>query len=168
MNARPQMNSAFRAEIASFAPRTAVTSAFQRPGMLARVAQPTSQWVVDLAPRFDELTSLTVGWDGYNGLPVSFSCAQFAANLLERLCVEKVPSPHLVPGSDGTIQIEWHRNQFDVEIEVLAPFQVLATRYCHTTDKTEELALSSDFTDLMSWVDALSVGNEVLALGGAT
>ena len=167
MNARSQMNAVFRTEVTNFVPRGAVISAFQKRDVQARVAHPNSKWVKELTPRFDELTGLDRGWDGYDGLPVSFACAQFAANLLERLYVKTVPSPHLVPGSDGTVQIEWHRNQFDVEIEVLAPFQILATRYSHLTDKTEELVLSADFTDLMGWVDGLAMEHDILALGGA-
>ena len=161
------MNSVFQAEVTNFAPRGAVISAFQPREVRARVAHPNSKWVTDLTPRFAELIGLQRGWDGYDGLPVSFACAQFAANLLERLYLPKVPSPHLVPGSDGTLQIEWHRNQYDIEIEVLAPFQVLATRYSHETDETEELPLSSDFTDLMGWVDGLATGHGNVALGGA-
>ena len=68
-------------------------------------------------------------------------------------------------GSDGTVQIEWHRNQYDVEIEVLAPYHVIATRYDHLTDKTDELVVDSDFTDLMGWVDGLSGSRECGVVG---
>jgi hypothetical protein len=83
---------------------------------------------------------------------VSFTCAQFAANLLERIFDSDLPAPSLVPGSDGTIQIEWHRNQYDVEIDILAPRKVIASRFDHISGIAEEIELDSDFTDLAAWL----------------
>lgn len=116
---------------------------------------PTSPWAATLKERFDELASLSRGWDGYSGCPVAPDCAQFAANLIERLFVEGVPAPQLVPGGDGTLQIEWHRNQFDVEIDVLAPYDVLAVRRNNRTGEVEELELQMDFSPLREWIAAL-------------
>ncbi|WP_150002266.1 hypothetical protein [Iodidimonas gelatinilytica] len=100
----------------------------------------------------NELTSLRRGWDGYDGIAVSFRCANFAANLIERLYVDGVDAPQLVPGSDGTVQIEWHMNHLDIEIDILAPYRVIATRYDHLTGEDEEVELGSDFTQLAIWV----------------
>ena len=130
-------------------------AAFQPPLSRTRVAYPQSAWMHSVERQLTKLTSLSRGWDGYLGRAVSFDCAMFAANLLERICVATIPPPHLVPGSDGTIQIEWHRNQFDVEIEISGPFNVFATRYSYETDETEELELTADFTGLMDWISGL-------------
>jgi hypothetical protein len=109
-----------------------------------------------LNPRFNELTSLPMGWDGYIGQPVSFTCASFAANLIERLYLDGIPAPQLVPGNDGSVQIEWHLNNYDIEIDVLAPYQVIATRLDHISgEEDEELELQSDFTALAEWVKGL-------------
>ena len=132
-----------------------------------RVAQPTSDWFVELQDRFDELTALEKGWDGYTGLPVSFNCALFAANLIERLFVANVPKPSLVPGSDGTIQIEWHRNQFDIEIHVLGPNELIASRYDHRTGHSLELELENDFSELGEWIVDLQRDATVVDLAGA-
>lgn len=120
-----------------------------------RVNQPNSAWVLELSDRFNELTSLPLGWDGYAGKPVSFECAQFAANLIERLFIKGVRAPQLVPGSDGTLQIEWHQNQFDIEIDVLAPYHIVATHHDHLTDTDQEFELQSDFTRLAEWIENL-------------
>ena len=128
-----------------------------------RVNNPSSTWIDDLKERFDELVSLPVGWDGYTGKPVSFTCAQFAANLIERLYDELLPPPNLIPGSDGTLQIEWHRNHFDIEIDVLAPYQVIATRYDCKSGRQEEFDLDSDFTLLADWLSELGESNRAAA-----
>lgn len=110
------------------------------------------EWASTLVGKFNELTALPDGWDGYVGRPVSFTCASFSANLLERLYDEALPPPSLVPGSDGTLQFEWHINHYDVEVDVLAPFNVIATRHSCLTGMTEELELETDFTQLANWI----------------
>jgi hypothetical protein len=123
-------------------------------------------WVVQLADRFDELTSLRRGWDGYAGIPVSFSCAQFAANLLDRLFDAEVGAPQLVPGSDGTIQIEWHENNFDIEVDILAPYHVVAFRYDLLADQEIEIELDTDFTALAGWISELKVDRSEMNCSG--
>ena len=155
MNALRQFSSAFQTEVPNLVLSESKTSSLSTRSTLVRVVHPRSRWVTELRDRFDELTSLPRGWDGYAGRPVSFTCAQFAANLIERLYVEGVPAPQLVPGSDGTVQIEWHRNQFDVEIDVLGTYEVVAIRRNLRTDVVEELELQTDFTPLGDWIAEL-------------
>ncbi len=148
-------NTAFQTDVVTFAPATASVASISTLARRVRVEPRRSVWSDSLQKRFDQLASLPKGWDGYQGSPVSFTCAQFAANLLERLCVADVPPPQLVPGSDGTLQIEWHRNQFDVEIDILAPFEVVAVRRNLTTEVVEELELQMDFSPLTDWIAEL-------------
>jgi len=111
---------------------------------------------VDLQKRLDELTALPIGWDGYVGRPVSFQCANFVANMLERLHQANVPAPCLVPGSDGSLQAEWHRNNFDVELDVLGVQKVIATRINRQTNEEETIELQNDFSEIVDWISALA------------
>lgn len=122
-----------------------------------------SHWVKQLESRLNQLTSLPVGWDGYQGKPVSFVCAAYAANLLERVCHNGVPPPSLVPGSDGTLQIEWHINNYDIEIEIIAPNEVLAYRFDMNTELEEEVELDNDFTLIAEWVSDLAAERRNIA-----
>lgn len=119
---------------------------------------PSTHWIENLKDRFDRLTSLPRGWDGYTGMPVSFTCAHFAATILERLFVDDVPPPTLVPGSDGTIQFEWHRNQYDVEVDILGPYEIVALRRNLKTNVVEERELNTDLTCLSDWIASLKDG----------
>lgn len=115
-----------------------------------------NRWWPSLEARFNELTSLEKGWDGYKGRPVLFTVATFAANLLERICIEGISEPDLVPGSDGTMQIEWHKNGYDVEIDVLGPNSVVAARYDHQSHHEEVIELENDFSVLLTWMNDLA------------
>ena len=116
----------------------------------------SSSWTKILQRRLDELTSLPVGWDGYEGQPVSFQCAYFVVQMLERLCHDGVPAPSLVPGVDGSLQVEWHRNGFDVELDVLDAQNVVATRANLITGKEETLEIQNDFAGIVEWISELS------------
>jgi len=150
-----QGSTAFQDEILCYAPTADPISSLSPPRRRVRVELPRSKWMADLQERLDEITSLPRGWDGYDGRPVSFNAALFAANLIERLFVAGVPSPDVVPGSDGTLQIEWHRNQYDIEIDVLGPYEVVAYRRNQRTGNEQELELQTDFTALAGWIDDL-------------
>jgi hypothetical protein len=147
------------------------TSAFQRSRPVDRqnvaalpitaprviIQEPSSSWQQALLPRLEELVGLPNGWDGYRGRPISFACARFTADILVRLCREDLAPPALVPGSDGSVQIEWHENGYDVELDVQAPNHVLAKRYDLLSDKDEEIRLSNDITAIVDWIAALTV-----------
>ena len=155
MNASAQRNSVFQDDRAYYVPPLSVISAFQTSRVKTRVSYPQSDWNVALESRFNDLARLLPGWDGYAGRPASASCVHFAKNLIEQLCVSEVPAPQLVPAGDGTIQIEWHRNQFDLEIVVYGPYDVSATRRSLTTGVVEEIELQTDFSDLTKWISDL-------------
>jgi hypothetical protein len=116
----------------------------------------TSGWLASLTKRFEDVVSLMPGWDGYQGRPVSFSVAVFAANLLEAIYVETLDAPSIVPGADGSLQIEWHMFGFDIEVDILAPNNVVATRYRHADSTEEVVELKNDFSILADWIDELN------------
>ena len=98
---------AFQNERPNFRPSNETDSTLACGNPAVTVARNDSQWVQELESRFIELTGLPIGCDGYQGKPVSLSCAKFAAHLIESIYVASVPAPNLVPGSDGTLQLEW-------------------------------------------------------------
>lgn len=72
-----------------------------------------------LRDRAEELKSLPEGWDSYNGERIDPATADRAVELA--LAVAPLfPSyqPQLVPSSDGTVQVEWHADGWNVEMWV--------------------------------------------------
>jgi len=161
MNASGRGSTVYQQERLSFVPLTmspssrGLVTSLSSSAARVRVNTPTSPWLSELSQRFDEIVSLPKGWDCYSGIAVTFTTAVFAANLLERLYVDGAPAPQLVPGSDGSVQIEWHVNGFDIELDVLAPYEVSAIRHNVITGEIEELELQTDFSALTNWITGL-------------
>lgn len=156
MNAQPDFTTAFQDEIANYRSVSDGVSVLSTRGTRVRVTHQNSAWVRELKDRFDMLTSLRRGWDGYKGVPVSFTCAQFAANLIERLYMHALPAPQLVPIANGTLRLEWHMNEFDIEVDVLGPYDVVAYRADLLNDSEDEIEIQTDFTELSEWITSLA------------
>ena len=119
--------------------------------------KPNYHWEEALTSRIGDLISLPIGWDGYNGKPVSWQCAQFAMEILQRLYRENVPPPSIVPGSDGSLQMEWHRNGYDVELDILSVNNVVATLICHDNEsEDQELEIGNDFSPIVAWIELIA------------
>jgi len=132
-------------------------------------SEPRFQWAPVLGRRFKELISLPRGWDGYLGHPVSTECANFAVDVLEWIHSGDLPPPSLVPGGDGTLQIEWHRNGFDLEIDVLGPQRIHAWRCNRSTAEEEETEEWADISRVAEWVADLVQGDDRdVACGGGS
>ena len=108
-----------------------------------------------LTKRLEELRALPFGWDGYFGVPVRDDCLYFARRFLAAFGWEDFPMPSLVPGSDGTLQIEWHRNDVDLEVDIIGEKEAVATRRNIHTGHREERLLKENFYDLEDWINAL-------------
>lgn len=119
------------------------------------VQRRTNEWSRVLSARFDEITSLPLGWNGYRSKPVSFTNARFAADLIERIYADGVPAPEIVPGTDGTLQVEWHINGYDVELDILGANDVAAWRREISSGVEEEEYLTADFTVVAKWMQDL-------------
>lgn len=156
MNGSLSLSAAFQEAKVPNRERQRVTSHSAFTSHRTIVPELNSAWSSMIEDRLTELTSLPVGWDGYAGLPVTFLCAYFVANMLERLCQDNVPPPNLVPGSDGSLQVEWHRNMFDVELDVLDAQNVVATRVNHETGDEEVIEIQNDFSKIVPWISDLA------------
>lgn len=111
------------------------------------------EWL--LTERLEELRALPFGWDGSWGVPVRGDCIYFARRFLGVFGWEDFPMPSLIPCWDGTLQIEWHRNDLDLEIAVLGEKEAVATRRNIRTGHREERLLKENFYDLEDWINAL-------------
>jgi hypothetical protein len=69
--------------------------------------------------RIRTLAQLESNWDSYNGVPLQASAVLHAVHLLGAIFqYDDVPLPAIVPTSAGGLQLEWHRANATLEMEV--------------------------------------------------
>jgi hypothetical protein len=69
--------------------------------------------------RIRTLAQLESNWDSYNGAPLQASAVLHTARLLAAIFqYDDVPLPAIVPTSAGGLQLEWHRANATLEMEV--------------------------------------------------
>lgn len=120
------------------------------------ITEPASAWRAEVVDRLNHVCRLPVGWDGYRAGPVSFNTAHFAFRVLDAVCTPDTPTPSIVPGISGDLQIEWHLSTGDIELHIRAPNDVIGWRKTYDTSPDgEELLLTNNFTDVAMWIRSL-------------
>ena len=112
-------------------------------------------WKERLKNRFEELRNLEDGWDGYKGVAITGEIEAFTISLLSEIYDPRVAPPSLVPGGDGSLQIEWHVNDCDLEIDVLSPEDVFAYMINHGSGAEEEINIGENRRELSVWIRRL-------------
>ena len=84
-----------------------------------------------------ELTKLSFGWDGFRGVPVSASTAEFATKLVARIMSQNSTLPSVGVGSGGSISLEWTNDEDELEIEITSTREIQVSRICLKTDEEE-------------------------------
>jgi hypothetical protein len=114
------------------------------------------KWEQVVADRIGELVRLPLGWDGYNGRPLTRGSAYVAIQLLATVCTPATPRPSLVPLPCGGVQIEWHHGFIDLEISVYSPGRI-SVLFCDERDNDDgqEIEISADYSSIISFVRKL-------------
>ncbi|OWY28490.1 hypothetical protein CEJ42_14760 [Herbaspirillum robiniae] len=121
-----------------------------------------------VSDRLEKLIRLEHGWDGYRAEPVSFDNASFALRMLEKICPSDSPTPQIVPGRNGDLQIEWHTETGDIELHVRGPNDVHAWRCIQGDDEDGfEMNLTNDFIEVSRWITNLMTTGEEIAANAA-
>ena len=114
-------------------------------------------WRPAAARRLDYLKGLPVGWDGHGGLPVTRPAAGFALAVMSAILRPgRTPLPSIMPLSYGGVQLEWHRKAWDIEIEIVRPYEVYAWARNLATGHECELNLAAEFGVLAELIDHIS------------
>ncbi len=131
---------------------SSVTDAPKTAGAMVSEEEEAPAWAVYAKRRFDEVCALEEGWDGYRGRRVKWQTADFTFRMLQSICAWDAPVPQIVPGSSGTLQVEWHLPHQTIELLVRAPYEVEAWREGDDLAE-EEVELSRDFRLVIGWLE---------------
>lgn len=75
-------------------------------------------WINNIVVRLNELLDLPVNWDSYGADKIHFRSAIYVIEMLTVLFNSNIPEPSIVPISNGGIQMEWHTNEANLEIDI--------------------------------------------------
>ena len=104
------------------------------------------------APQLRDLLRLPKGWNSHGAEPVSHAACKQTVEFLTTYLAEGVAGPVLVPTVRGGVQLEWHRQGVDIEVEV-SPFGSVS--WCADDRRTgEELeaALAGHEETIRTWL----------------
>ena len=113
-------------------------------------------WIMAIFGRIAELAQLGENWDSYGARPVQNWSALAAARVLSYLVEYDSPAPSIVPTPDGHVQVEWHTNGIDLEIEFVGPALIHVAFENLQTGEEWEGELTYDVSKLLDFVKQLS------------
>jgi hypothetical protein len=79
--------------------------------------EPRPAWFMPVLRGFANLATLTQGWDGSRANTIDRPTINRALAAIEQILPSQAPPPSVAPIPDSGLQIEWHRNGRDLEIE---------------------------------------------------
>lgn len=109
---------------------------FAEPNFLfISVSGPVS-WISEAVDSLNSLLALEENWDSYGARKVSLETALSTIVLLNSVMDDRTPPPSIVPTPSGNIQLEWHRSEIDLEVEV-TPSKTFFISYEDISGSTE-------------------------------
>ncbi len=111
------------------------------------------RWMKRVVDRLEHLVNLPVGWNGYGAPSIAPDAAAAALNVVVALDRGDDLLPSIVPTQDGGVQLEWHRGDIDLELEIDASGSVDLWYMDESTGKEREESLP--LSDAIPEIDAL-------------
>ena len=112
-----------------------------------------SDWLLSVRDRLRTLMRLEENWDSYGARPVAPGLADATLDILNLISGPDVPLPSIVPTPNGELQLEWHTNGIDLEVEASSPTSM--HMYYHDLQTNEEYEEPLSF-DLSLFTRAIS------------
>ena len=144
-----------------WAPRpTVLSNPGSRPAQVAprrsrKMSDPeVPEWAISVRQQLVYIGSLREDWDGFGAHQIRRDVLTFMATMLESLMKHETPSLHLTPMSHEGVQVEWHENGIDLEIEIEAPGEVWVS--CEIDGEEQDWSLTSDFSPLADVINELT------------
>jgi len=105
-------------------------------------------WLNAVYSRFEHLLSLLENWDSCGAKKISEDSIAQGYRVLSRLLINELTLPSIIPSNDGSIQLEWHLQNVDVEIEIpeegMVNLFVEDRRGATVSEVEKEYSVSSD------------------------
>lgn len=122
-------------------------------------------WSGPLHRAASRLLRLHAGWDGLGSVAIPHHVVQLASKLVADALagIDIAEAPYLVPGGDGSVQIEWHEKHGELELDIASDGSLHIVGRNHLTgadfEGEDEKALALFFR-WAAWMAAIG-GDEV-------
>lgn len=114
-------------------------------------------WLMPTILKVASFGSLQPNWDSYGARSGDPFCATAAISFLLNAVTLNMPLPSVVPTSRGGVQLEWHCNAVDLEIEFLSPSRLrVAFEDFRTGDSAEQVIVGGDLQPLQRFLQRLA------------
>jgi len=114
------------------------------------------EWLKEAGETLRGLTTFPEGWDSYRAMAIEAHVVDGAIELLHRIVQHNALKPAVVPTNRGGIQIEWHTQGVDLEIEI-RPHEGIRLLYDNSQeDAEEEFELGLDLAPLADLIAKVS------------
>jgi len=119
------------------------------------VIRDTPKWLNNLLDELTALSRLPPNWDSYGARAIDPQAARTTAQFLCSALREDAVPPKLVPTVRGNIQLEWHTDVADLEIEVGPQGPSSAYFFNRRTGEEWEEETTADLTSIVNRIVAL-------------
>jgi len=114
------------------------------------------EWSKETEETLRGFTTLPEGWDSYRAMGIEAHVVDAAIELLHRIVQNNTLKPAVVPTNRGGIQIEWHTQGVDLEIEITLHGGIRLLCVNPEEDAEEEFELGLDLTPLADLIAKVS------------
>jgi hypothetical protein len=125
----------------------------------ARTTQPQQRVVkgpsrlIGVAAKLNAFLALPPGWNSYDASPIREESVETAWALLSCVLGPQMPLPYVVPLPSGGVQLEWHTERLDLEIEIESPDRMAV--YYQLGDEEHECEVTVDLTPIVEAMELL-------------
>jgi len=114
------------------------------------------EWLKEAEKTLRGFATLPKGWDSYRAMSIEAHVVVGAIELLHRIIQHNTLKPTVVPTNRVDIQIEWHTQGVDLEIEI-TPHEGIRLLYDNPQeDAEEEFELGLDLAPLADLIAKVS------------
>ncbi len=112
----------------------------------------------------DSLLDLPAGWDAYGAPAIQIEHVDLAAWLVSHLMRPDTPTPSIIPTASGGVQIEWHSEGIDFEVETVGPTELSVYFRDSATGLEWERDIDSDWSEITRVLDDMTRRRKAKAL----
>jgi hypothetical protein len=116
---------------------------------------PWPTWFESVLEGFANLVMLPDNWDGEGASRIDRPTINRALAAIEQLLPNDAPAPSIVPLADSGLQIEWHRNERDLEIEFTPGGRVKFYFFDERTEEEHEGPVGPNFVNLEGYLERI-------------